>query len=272
MRPRVLGRSSMKRVPPSAGIPRRVPSPPSRPRLAARCLRRYLSARRAAIMALARSRWSVAAPWSAIRCSSRSRPFDRSEAAVPSGGPCSSSNPPNSPGRTRAPGPAACEAAGMSTATATTTGRLLNPADYDAAEFDPATQRLFRATIDWFEAKGKRDSPPRHGPTAGTSDFIEFLAGERAFATLLTPWRDAAGRPRQALGHRAQRAVQRDPRVLRAALLVRVAGHHPRARPDLAERQRRPPAAAPRSCSRTARCSPSASPSATTAPTSTRPT
>ena len=38
---------------------------------------------------------------------------------------------------------------------AATTTRLLNPASYDASEFDPATQRLLRATIDWFEAKGK---------------------------------------------------------------------------------------------------------------------
>jgi hypothetical protein len=39
--------------------------------------------------------------------------------------------------------------------TVAATARLLNPGSYDAAGFDPATQRLLRATIDWFEAKGK---------------------------------------------------------------------------------------------------------------------
>ena len=43
----------------------------------------------------------------------------------------------------------------MPTPTASTTARLLNPGTYDASEFDPATRRVFRATIDWFEAKGK---------------------------------------------------------------------------------------------------------------------
>jgi len=42
----------------------------------------------------------------------------------------------------------------MSTPTATAAARLLNPATYDATEFDPATRRVLRATIDWFEAKG----------------------------------------------------------------------------------------------------------------------
>jgi acyl-CoA dehydrogenase len=78
---------------------------------------------------------------------------------------------------------------------ATTTTRLLNPASYDAGEFDSATQRLLRATIDWFEAKGKvRLTTETLGDT-WYADFVEFLAGERAFATLLTPARDAGGDP-----------------------------------------------------------------------------
>src|SRR5207244_8972492 len=40
-------------------------------------------------------------------------------------------------------------------ATATATARLLNPATYDASAFDPETRRVLRATIDWFEEKGK---------------------------------------------------------------------------------------------------------------------
>src|SRR3954452_1544083 len=40
--------------------------------------------------------------------------------------------------------------------TATTAARLLNPARLDDDRFDPATRRLLRATVDWFEAKGKQ--------------------------------------------------------------------------------------------------------------------
>src|SRR4051794_30574871 len=77
--------------------------------------------------------------------------------------------------------------------TATTTARLLNPRDYDASEFDPATQRVLRATIDFFEAKGKSRLIDEMHTEEWYADFIEFLAREKAFATLLTPARDADG-------------------------------------------------------------------------------
>src|SRR5919198_1194810 len=80
-------------------------------------------------------------------------------------------------------------------ATAAATGRLLNPATYDAAEFDDATRQLFRATIDWFEAKGKAAVMAETRSDEWYGDFIAFLERERAFATLLTPARDAAGDP-----------------------------------------------------------------------------
>ena len=83
----------------------------------------------------------------------------------------------------------------MSTPTASTTARLLNPGTYDATEFDPATRRVFRATIDWFEAKGKAALTSEVRTDVWYSDFIDFLARERAFATLLTPARDAGGDP-----------------------------------------------------------------------------
>src|SRR4051812_36278499 len=79
--------------------------------------------------------------------------------------------------------------------TATTTARLLNPRDYDASEFDPATQRVLRATIDWFEAKGKSRLIDEMHTEDWYAGFIGFLARERAFATLLTPARDAQGDP-----------------------------------------------------------------------------
>jgi acyl-CoA dehydrogenase len=79
--------------------------------------------------------------------------------------------------------------------TVTATARLLNPAAYAADEFDPATQRLLRATIEWFEGKGKRRVMAETRSDEWYGDFVEFLARERAFATLLTPARDAAGDP-----------------------------------------------------------------------------
>ncbi len=81
------------------------------------------------------------------------------------------------------------------TSVPTATARLLNPAAYRATEFDPATQRLFRATIEWFEAKGKARLMAEMRSDAWYSDFIAFLERERAFATLLTPERDAGGDP-----------------------------------------------------------------------------
>jgi acyl-CoA dehydrogenase len=78
---------------------------------------------------------------------------------------------------------------------ATATARLLNPATYDASGFDPETRRVLRATIDWFEAKGKARLLAESHTDEWYADFIEFLARERAFATLLTPARDAAGEP-----------------------------------------------------------------------------
>ena len=77
----------------------------------------------------------------------------------------------------------------------TTTARLLNPAHLDAGAFDPATARLFQATVDWFEAKGKTQCTAEMHSDTWYADFIEFLARERAFATLLTPARDAGGDP-----------------------------------------------------------------------------
>ena len=80
------------------------------------------------------------------------------------------------------------------------------------------------------------------------------------------------GRRRRALGHLAHLRVRRDPRLLRPAVLVHVAGLGARARPDLDEQERGGQAARPRRRSRTAASSPSASPRRRTAPTSTRPT
>jgi alkylation response protein AidB-like acyl-CoA dehydrogenase len=81
----------------------------------------------------------------------------------------------------------------MTTATSQATSRLFNPATFDASEFDPATRRLFRATIDFFERKGKAALMAETRSDEWYGDFIDFLATERAFATLLTPARDSGG-------------------------------------------------------------------------------
>ena len=75
------------------------------------------------------------------------------------------------------------------------TGRLLNPASYEATELDPASARLMRATIDWFEAKGKERITADVYSDEWYGDFIEFLGREKVFATLLTPARDAGDDP-----------------------------------------------------------------------------
>src|SRR4051794_34324954 len=155
--------------------------------------------------------------------------------------------------------------------TLATVSRLLNPAGYEAAEFDPATQRLFRATIDWFEAKGKERLTAEIRSDVWYADFIAFLASEKAFATLLTPARDADGDPDKRWDT-ARNAVFNEILGFYGlpywyAWQVTILGLGPIWQSDNAAARQRA-----RGCSTTARSSPSASPSATTAPTSTRPT
>ena len=83
----------------------------------------------------------------------------------------------------------------MTTVTAQDTCRLLRPDRYDASEFDPATRRLLKATIDFFESKGKAAVMAETRSDEWYGDFIDFLADSKAFATLLTPARDAGGDP-----------------------------------------------------------------------------
>jgi alkylation response protein AidB-like acyl-CoA dehydrogenase len=79
--------------------------------------------------------------------------------------------------------------------TIATTSRLFNPANFEGDGLDPASARLMRATIEWFEAKGKERLTAEVYTDDWYADFIEFLARERAFATLLTPARDAGDDP-----------------------------------------------------------------------------
>ena len=70
---------------------------------------------------------------------------------------------------------------------------LFNPHTYDPAHFDPETRRLLRATVDWFEMRGKKALISSYIDRAWYADFLEFAAKEGLFATFLTPAADAAG-------------------------------------------------------------------------------
>ncbi|WP_431772454.1 acyl-CoA dehydrogenase family protein [Streptomyces cucumeris] len=64
---------------------------------------------------------------------------------------------------------------------------LFNPRTYDPAHFDPETRRLLRATVDWFEDRGKRQLIEDYRTRAWLADFLAFSAKEGLFATFLTP-------------------------------------------------------------------------------------
>ncbi|MFI5801457.1 acyl-CoA dehydrogenase family protein [Streptomyces sp. NPDC051561] len=64
---------------------------------------------------------------------------------------------------------------------------LFNPRTYDPQGFDAETHRLLRATVDWFEARGKRQIIEDYRTRAWLGDFLAFSAKEGLFATFLTP-------------------------------------------------------------------------------------
>ncbi|MET7362189.1 acyl-CoA dehydrogenase family protein [Streptomyces sp. NPDC005562] len=64
---------------------------------------------------------------------------------------------------------------------------LFNPHTYDPQHFDAETRRLLRATVDWFEARGKRKLIEDYRTRAWLADFLAFSAEEGLFATFLTP-------------------------------------------------------------------------------------
>ncbi|MCP9211370.1 acyl-CoA dehydrogenase family protein [Streptomyces sp. NEAU-Y11] len=64
---------------------------------------------------------------------------------------------------------------------------LFNPRTYDPAHFDPETRRLLRATVDWFEDRGKPQLIEDYRTRAWLADFLAFSAKEGLFATFLTP-------------------------------------------------------------------------------------
>ncbi|GAB1640719.1 acyl-CoA dehydrogenase [Krasilnikovia sp. MM14-A1259] len=73
---------------------------------------------------------------------------------------------------------------------------LLNPRTYDPTHLDDESRRLLRATVDWFEARGKQALVDTYNRQAWYGDFLEFAAKEGLFATFLTPAADGDGAKR----------------------------------------------------------------------------
>src|SRR4051794_38362025 len=72
---------------------------------------------------------------------------------------------------------------------------LFNPHTYDPTDLDAESRRLLKATIDWFEARGKERLKSDDHERVWYSDYLEFLGREGLFATFLTPAVEAAGAP-----------------------------------------------------------------------------
>ena len=72
---------------------------------------------------------------------------------------------------------------------------LLNPREFDPAHFDAETRRLLRATIEWFEQRGKAKLTEDYHNRTFYADFIEFAGKEGLFSTFLTPSANAGGNP-----------------------------------------------------------------------------
>ncbi len=72
-------------------------------------------------------------------------------------------------------------------------GVLFNPRTYDGEGLDPESRRLMLATIEFFEARGKRALKQHDREHVWYADFLEFVKRERVFATLLTPAADGGG-------------------------------------------------------------------------------
>jgi acyl-CoA dehydrogenase len=70
---------------------------------------------------------------------------------------------------------------------------LFNPRTYDPADLDPEARRLLRATIDWFEGRGKARLKQDDHERVWYSDYLDFLASERLLAKFLTPAAEAGG-------------------------------------------------------------------------------
>ena len=84
----------------------------------------------------------------------------------------------------------------MATEQRITTDRVLfNPRTYDPSHLDDESRRIMLATIEFFEQRGKRVLKEHDHERTWYADYLEFVARERVFATLLTPAAEADGDP-----------------------------------------------------------------------------
>ncbi len=72
---------------------------------------------------------------------------------------------------------------------------LLNPHTYDPSHLDAETRRLLLATVEHLEGYGLARLTQDWHDKVWYTDFLEFVAKEKVFATFMTPERDAAGDP-----------------------------------------------------------------------------
>src|SRR3954453_1146054 len=72
---------------------------------------------------------------------------------------------------------------------------LFNPRTYDPTDLDDESRRLLRATIDWFESRGKERLKADDHERVGYSDYLGFIASEGLFAKFLTPAAEGGGDP-----------------------------------------------------------------------------
>ncbi|GAB16871.1 hypothetical protein GOEFS_015_00680 [Gordonia effusa NBRC 100432] len=75
------------------------------------------------------------------------------------------------------------------------TDLMFNPNTATFDEFDAATQRILRATVDYFEGLGKQRLLADNRDRIWYQDFLDFVKREKVFATFLTPQAQAAGDP-----------------------------------------------------------------------------
>ena len=71
---------------------------------------------------------------------------------------------------------------------------IFNPRTYDPTFLDAESRRLLRATVDFFEERGKRALMASYADRAWYADFLDFAAKEGLFATFLTPSADDPGK------------------------------------------------------------------------------
>ncbi|MFG3708919.1 acyl-CoA dehydrogenase family protein [Micromonospora sp. NPDC047670] len=72
---------------------------------------------------------------------------------------------------------------------------LLNPRTYDPAHLDDESRRLLRATVDWFEGRGKKALLDTYNRHEWYGDFLDFAAKEGLFAAFCTPAAEGGGDP-----------------------------------------------------------------------------